>query len=75
MVIDAFLGEPMNVEAILNDLEDAERAWKASRVVWIEASERRSALISEAIAAGVSQAVVARLLGVSRQRIHQLTEV
>ncbi len=63
----------MNVEAILNDLEDAERAWKAARAAVDEASARRGAMIGEALAAGVSQAVVARLLGVSRQRIHQLT--
>ncbi len=63
----------MNVEAILNDLEDAERAWKSARSTLDEASSRRSALIRESIEAGVSQAVVARLLGVSRQRIHQLT--
>ncbi len=65
----------MNVEAILNDLEDAERAYKATEIAVVEARSRRAALISEAIEAGVSQAVLGRLLGVSRQRIHQLMEV
>ncbi len=65
----------MNVEAILNDLEVAERAWKAAESAVIEARSARSALISEAVEAGVSQAVLGRLLGVSRQRVHQLTEV
>ncbi len=65
----------MNVEAILNDLEVAERAWKTSEIAVVEARSRRAALIAEAIEAGVSQAVLGRLLGVSRQRIHQLMEV
>ncbi len=64
----------MNVEAILNDLEDAERAWKAAGKVLVEASDRRTALIGEAVEAGVRQTVLARLLGVSRQRVHQLAE-
>ncbi len=63
----------MNVEAILNDLEDAERAYKAAETAVSEARSRRAALIAESIEAGVSQAVLGRLLGVSRQRIHQLT--
>ncbi len=63
----------MNIEAILNDLEDAERAWKSARSTMAEASSRRSELIQEALAAGIPQAVIGRLLGVSRQRIHQLT--
>ncbi len=62
----------MNVEAILNDLVVAERAWKAAEKAAVEARSRRSALIAEAVAAGVSQAVLGRLLGVSRQRVHQL---
>ncbi len=66
---------PVNIEAILNDLEDAERAWKEAGKVLVEASDRRTALIGEAVEAGVRQSVLARLLGVSRQRIHQLTEV
>ncbi len=65
----------MNIEAILNDLEVAERAYKAAEIAVVEARSRRAALIAEAIEAGVSQAVLGRLLGVSRQRIHQLMEV
>ncbi len=63
----------MNIDAILNDLEEAERTWKTARNAMAEASSRRSALIQEALAAGIPQAVIGRLLGVSRQRIHQLT--
>ncbi len=65
----------MNIEAILNDLEVAERAWKDAEKACAEARLARSTLISEAVEAGVSQAVLGRLLGVSRQRVHQLMEV
>ncbi len=63
----------MNIDALLNDLEDAERTFRGSKAAFKKASERRSELIHVAVEAGIPGAVIARLLGVSRQRIHQLT--
>ncbi len=63
----------MNIDAILNDLEEAERAHKRARIGYEECRKWRAELIHQAIEAGIPQAVIGRLLGVSRQRIHQLT--
>ncbi len=65
----------MNVEAILNDLETAQKAMKDAQIALAFAQRERAELVREAKAAGVSGTVIGRLCGVSRQRVYQLMEV
>lgn len=62
----------MNTAALIDALEDSQYQLEAAIDKQTKASEKRNKLIKQALAAGVKQADIARLTGLSRARIAQL---
>lgn len=59
-------------DAILGDLALAQCQVKASHEFYLVATAQRNRLLKDALAAGVKQADLARLTGLTRARIAQL---
>ena len=59
---------------ILRRLRQTNDRWRGLATMERKARERRDATIRDAIAAGVSLGEIAKVTGLSRQRVHQIKE-